>query len=475
MSDPVFQHEECDVEPVFPISDGNMLVDPTVPEPPETIPDCLNTIPTSLPPPIPAIPDIEDFCPDIEIGTATVIFENIPEPVLNLSFSESTGCAFTLNFDLRLPTAALDCPSITIDGGGSGGTVTIDENASNASLDFSITKHPTLCTFDIGFDLVLPNFCPIVTTTGSSITVNPLLSSPTLSFDVSRNSSGADCDINLDLDIQIPDFCPSISVGSATISINNAIDTPTIDFTVDKNPTSCDFVVDLTIELPDFCPTFTSGDSSIVLNEGSTSPSISITFDPGEGGEEGAYNCQFEVSASVSIPAKRVDIVEDIACSNNALVLYRKQILVLKDIRNYAPYYVPCCCNESDNPNTITTTNTIPCAPCSEIDGDLSFFIEALEGCACLQGLEGSLFQVGLSTWQNLLTVCDKQILITMTCSEDDDYVIDVQCFTGGPQSPVYQPFIQCVPDPFEVIFEMGMATFGAQGCCDGVIRVHVF
>lgn len=472
---PVFEHDDCEVEPVSPIPDWNMLIDPTVPDPPESIPDCFNTTPTPLPPPIPALPDIEDLCPDIEVGTATVMYDNIPEPVVIFEFVQSTGCAFTVNLDITLPTAVLDCPSITIGGGSSGGTVTIDENASDAALNFTVTKHPTLCTFDFDFDLVLPNFCPIITTTGSSISINSLISVPTLSFNVVRNSSGPNCDFNLDLDIQIPDFCPTLSVGSATISINSGITTPTVDFSIDKNPSACDFVFDLDIQLPDFCPTFDASGSNINLDENIISPEISIDFDREAGGGGGEYSCQFNVTASISIPAKRVDVVTDIACSNNSLAIQRKQILVLRDLGQYAPFAVPQCCRGNPNTETSTTTGTeADCPPCdSELLGNLRYELESLEGCPCLNGLSGPLPVIGPNFWGTQTLACEKNLQIQMTCDEEGNFVMNFVCYPTTPPAPVYEPYIMCL-DPFEVIFEITIVA-GTFGCCEGVVRVHVF
>jgi len=478
MTDPVFEHDDCDVEPVDPIPDDNMLVDPTVPEPPDSIPDCFNTTPSPLPPPIPGLPDPGEFCPTIEVRTATVIYDNIPEPDLSFSFERSTGCAFFVDFDLRLPNAVLDCPSITIDGGGSGGSITVDENASDAAILFTVTKHPTLCTFDFNLDIVIPNFCPVITTTGSSIAVNPLASVPTLSFDVIRLSSGADCDINLDLDIELPDFCPTLSVGSATISINSVISTPTIDFSIDKNPSACDFVFDLDIELPDFCPQFNSGDSTVNLDENITSPTMSIDFVRDEGGEEGEYNCQFEVSASVSVPAKRVDVVEDIGCDDNRLVLRRKQILVFKEIQAYAPFYVPCCCIKG---NTQTDTDFYNCltADFSALEGGNLFFeIENLTNCECLNGFAQDLFYTSGSNWLYNgdgvdPTGCSEGSYLTITLSLDPIH-LTASC---GVNTGI-GILIECEEDPFKLVFDVQMFSpveeLTPGGCCIGFFRITI-
>ena len=355
MATPVFQHEDCEIEPVDPIVTDNMLIDPSVPDPPDPIPDCLNTTPLPLSPPIPQL-DPDEFCAEFEVATATVTYDEVPTPDLDFTFTKQpSGCAFTVDFDMRLPNAELDCPIITIDGSDAGGSITIDDMASGATIDFSVDKHPTLCELDFGLDIVIPNFCPTVST-GGSITVNPLALVPTLDFSVSRTSVGTTCDFDLNIDIELPDFCPSLAAGSSTIEFGESA-TPSLSFNI-QSVGDCDFEFDIQVDLPDFCPTFDTTNSSIMLDENISEPTISFDIERNEGGAPGEFNCEFDVTMEIRLPAKRVDVIDYVDCFDGMFAVYSKQVLVLKDLFDHPPSYLACCCTDTGTA-TVTTTETI--------------------------------------------------------------------------------------------------------------------
>jgi hypothetical protein len=68
--EPVFDIQRCEVSPVFPIPPGGWFADPSVPQAPQEIDDCLDV-------PI-AVPDPDVPCPSLQVAPQGVQARIVP-------------------------------------------------------------------------------------------------------------------------------------------------------------------------------------------------------------------------------------------------------------------------------------------------------------------------------------------------------------------------------------------------------------
>lgn len=98
----VFDTTRCQVDPVTPIPDENLLKDPQVPEPPPDIPDCDGSDIPPLPP--------EPPCPDLSAGRQELVYggnyaDNPPKVVFEVK--KGKCCDFDFEIEIDIP-----CPAI---------------------------------------------------------------------------------------------------------------------------------------------------------------------------------------------------------------------------------------------------------------------------------------------------------------------------------------------------------------------------
>jgi hypothetical protein len=150
--DPVFEHDDCSVEPIEPLDPG-LLIDPYIPPPPDPIGDCtrdLSTLPAMPPMPSPR------FCPTIRIDNTSevVVDPGASDPSMTFSIEESDGCVFDFLLRLVLPPQLGACPTIET------GIVEAytDSELEEPSLSFTITRAAETCEFTLDFSLGIPVF-----------------------------------------------------------------------------------------------------------------------------------------------------------------------------------------------------------------------------------------------------------------------------------------------------------------------------
>lgn len=195
-----FDTERCEVEAITRIPPcENLLIDPTVPEPPPEITDCEHSIESLAPePPCPTLAtDEEDNI--INYGGT---FEDNP-PAVRFEITPGGCCDFTFNIEIDIP-----CPDIEPE---YPEIVEVPFIEGPSELRFGFVKNLETCDFDLTIDLDI--HCPEMLPPEDDPEIKPI---PFLAPGEEGQLTYYfvkvdDCDYELVIDIEIP--CPEFTLG----------------------------------------------------------------------------------------------------------------------------------------------------------------------------------------------------------------------------------------------------------------------
>lgn len=299
----IFDPDKCDIDAVTRISPGGLLIDATVPPPPDAITECQLVPIVELPKEFP--------CPDLIVTESSIFIgyraddSKITEPALLFTVTKGTCCEFDFEITIEIPDVVCpDMTSLALDGN----AITVTSGTPGALPDgkiyLTVVKDDSSCAFDFDVDFDFTFSCPALTSNAELGTAITFLqgadgAQPEGKIYLTVTNT-EDCAFEFDVNIDFTFSCPSLTSDAElgrNISVyqgtNGAPPEGKIYLTV-NNTTDCAFDFDVDFDLTFSCPALTSNSAegtAAVITQGTAGdlPEATITLTINN-----TENCAFE-------------------------------------------------------------------------------------------------------------------------------------------------------------------------------------
>lgn len=299
----IFDPDKCDIDAVTRISPGGLLIDATVPPPPEAITECQLVPIVELPKEFP--------CPDLLVTESSIFIgyraddSKITEPALLFTVTKGTCCEFDFEIIIEIPDVVCpDMTSLALDGNAITVTGGIPGALPDGKIYLTVVKDDSSCAFDFDVDFDFTFSCPALTSNAELGTAITFLqgadgAQPEGKIYLTVTNT-EDCAFEFDVNIDFTFSCPSLTSDAElgrNISVyqgtNGAPPEGKIYLTV-NNTTDCAFDFDVNFDLTFSCPALTSNSAegtAAVITQGTAGdlPEATITLTINN-----TENCAFE-------------------------------------------------------------------------------------------------------------------------------------------------------------------------------------
>ena len=299
----IFDPDKCDIDAVTRISPGGLLIDATVPPPPDAITECQLVPIVELPREFP--------CPDLLVTESSIFIgyraddSKITEPALLFTVTKGTCCEFDFEITIEIPDVVCpDMTSLALDGNAITVTGGIPGALPDGKIYLTVVKDDSSCAFDFDVDFDFTFSCPALTSNAELGTAITFLqgadgAQPEGKIYLTVTNT-EDCAFEFDVNIDFTFSCPSLTSDaelgrniSVYQGINGAPPEGKIYLTV-NNTTDCAFDFDVDFDLTFSCPALTSNSAegtAAVITQGTAGdlPEATITLTINN-----TENCAFE-------------------------------------------------------------------------------------------------------------------------------------------------------------------------------------